>query len=171
MPPPPVPAPGGPSGWELSFSDEFNGSDLDTSKWNYEGSTFGDGNSEIACLLPDNLSVSGGTLKLTARRQQTVCPNEIRPGEFPNGRPWTSAAIDSSGKFAQAKGRYEIRAKLPDGQGFWPAFWMTSQDYPYGGNGASGEIDVFEAFGQSPTDLLTSVHWYYPSGSQCPTGR
>ena len=48
---------------------------------------------------------------------------------------------------------------------------MTSQDYPYGNNGASGEIDVFEAVGQSPTDLLTSVHWYYPSGSQCPTGR
>ena len=42
---------------------------------------------------------------------------------------------------------------------------MTSQNYPYGSNGASGELDVFEVFGQTPNDLVTSAHWYYPTGS------
>jgi beta-glucanase (GH16 family) len=169
--PPVIPPPASAGGWRLSWSDEFNGSSLDPSKWNYAASTFGDGNSEIACLQPGNVAVAGGSLKITARRDQTVCPKETRPQDFPQGRPWTSGMIDSSGKFSQAEGRFEIRAKLPKGRGFWPAFWMTSQNYPYGGNGASGEIDVFEAFGQSPTDLLTSAHWFYPSGSQCPSGR
>jgi beta-glucanase (GH16 family) len=166
---PPVTQP--PGGWRLTWSDEFNGSAVDMSKWSYDAPTYGDGNSEIACLRPENASVSNGLLKITARRQQVKCPNETRPAEFPNGRPWTSASINTSGKFSQAEGRFEIRAKLPRGKGFWPAFWMTSQSYPYGGTGRSGEIDVFEAFGQSPTALLTSVHWYYPSGSQCPSGR
>jgi beta-glucanase (GH16 family) len=169
-PRPPVSPPNA-GGWRLSWSDEFNGASLDTTKWNYAASTFGDGNREIACLQPGNVAVSAGSLKITARRERTVCPKETRPQEFPAGRPWTSGMIDSSGKFAQARGRFEIRAKLPKGRGFWPAFWMTSQNAPFGGNGASGEIDVFEAFGASPTDLLTSVHWFYPSSSQCPNGR
>ena len=69
------------------------------------------------------------------------------------GRRRRSTRAASSRK---PQGRFEIRAKLPKGAGFWPAFWMTSQNYPFGGNGASGELDVFEIFGQSTTDLLTS---------------
>jgi beta-glucanase (GH16 family) len=164
-----------PTGWKLAWSDEFNGSGLDGNKWNYDYSTFGDGNKELACMTSRsaNVELSNGTLKIKAQKESGgyACPNETRTSEFPDGRPYTSGAINSSGKFAVAFGRFEIRAKLPAGKGFWPAFWMTSQNYPYGGNGASGEIDAFEVFGQTPTDLLTSLHWYYPSSSQCPNGR
>ena len=166
---PTTPAPST-DGWKLTWADEFNGTSLDTSKWNYDGSTFGDGNKEIACLRPSNVTVGNGTMKITAKHEQNVCPNETRPAEFPNGRPWSSASINTSGKFSQAEGRFEIRAKLPKGAGFWPAYWMTSQYYPFGGNGASGELDVFEIFGQSTTDLLTSALWSYDSGSVCANG-
>jgi len=164
-----------PSGWDLAWSDEFNGSSLDGGKWGFDYSTFGDGNKELACMTSsrENVEVSSGTLKIRAHKEPGgyPCYNETRKSEFPNGRPYTSGAINSSGKFNTANARFEMRAKLPAGKGFWPAFWMTSQNYPFGGNGASGEIDVFEVFGQTPTALLTSAHWYYPSGSQCPSGR
>ena len=109
-------------------------------------------------------------MRVAAKKGLNVCPGETRPAEFPNGRPWSSASINTSGKFSQAEGRFEMRAKLPAGRGFWPAFWMTSQNYPYGSNGASGELDVFEVFGQAPTDMLTSAWWSYASSSNCVNG-
>ena len=59
---------------------------------------------------------------------------------------------------------------MPKGKGFWPAFWMTSQNYPYGGNGASGELDVFEIFGDATNDMVTSAWWSYSSSSNCANG-
>ena len=67
-------------------------------------------------------------------------------------------------------GRFEMRARVPKGPGFWPAFWMTSQYYPFGSNGNSGELDVFEIFGYATDWLLTSALWSYTPGSSCPGG-
>ena len=105
------------SGWNLTFSDDFNGSSLDTSKWNYDASTFGDGNSEIECNRPGNVEVSDGIMRVVAKKGTNVCPNETRPSEFPNGRPWSSASINTGGKFSQAEGRFEIRAQDAEGSG------------------------------------------------------
>ncbi len=158
------------SGWNLTFSDDFNGSSLDTSKWNYDATTFGDGNSELECNRPENVDVSNGIMSVVAKKGTNVCPNETRRSEFPNGRPWSSASINTGGKFSQAEGRFEIRARMPKGQGFWPAFWLTSQNYPYGGNGASGELDVFEIFGDATNDMVTSSWWSYSGSSNCANG-
>jgi beta-glucanase (GH16 family) len=61
--------------------------------------------------------------------------------------------------FGQKYGRFEFRAKLPVGQGVWPAIWMLPAEERYGGWPASGEIDVLEARGQEPTKVLGSLHF------------
>jgi beta-glucanase (GH16 family) len=159
-------------GWRLAWSDDFNGSTLDRSKWNPEDhSTFGDGNKELACLMSRraNVEVAGGMLTLRAIREKTprICgDNDSR---FPNGRPYTSAMLSTEGKASWHQGRFEIRAKLPlaagQSKGLWPAFWMR----PASGSG-DGELDIMEAIGTSdPQDPEAgSVHhtlWYDGKGT------
>lgn len=147
-------ATGAPDGWALKFSDEFDGGSLDTSKWTPEHSTFGDANRELECHTPDNIAVRNGTLVITAKKQTVTCPGG-------STRKYTSGLIRSKDKFATAFGRFEMRAKLPAGKGLWPAFWMLSQDYPYGGKGRSGEIDIMEMLGQQPQKIVGTTHWSY----------
>ena len=160
-----TPATTAPPGWQLVWNDEFDGSSLDTSRWTAENSTYGDGNLELACLTPrpENLRVGGGQLTITARREATPyrCRNERRTAEFPNGRPYTSAMIRSQGKFDVTFGRIEMRARLPRGTGLWPAFWMLSSDYRYGGDGRSGELDIMENIGSRPHEISGTAHYCY----------
>jgi len=131
----------------LVWSDEFDGAQLDPETWFFEsgdGSDFvgdggitglpsGWGNNELQWYLPDNAQLENGVLKITARRE-TV-------GDF----GYTSARITTRDRFAFKYGRIEASIKFPSGQGLWPAFWMLSQDSPYGSWAATGEIDVVEA--------------------------
>ena len=84
--------------------------------------------------------------------------------EAHEGCGFTSArlrTVDAGGKplFSQRYGRFEIRAKLPVGQGLWPAIWMLPNDNPYGGWASSGEIDIMEARGQEPRKVLGTLHF------------
>jgi beta-glucanase (GH16 family) len=63
------------------------------------------------------------------------------------------------GKFSKTYGRFEFRAKMPTGQGIWPAMWLLPQDEKYKGWAASGEIDVFESRGQEPGKVLGTLHY------------
>jgi beta-glucanase (GH16 family) len=159
-------------GWQLAWSDDFDGTTLDRSKWTPENnSTFGDGNKELACLLsrPANVEVAGGLLTLRAIREKTprICgDNDPR---FPNGRPYTSAMLSTQGKASWHQGRFEIRAKLPlaagKSKGLWPAFWMRPAD----GSG-DGELDIMEAIGTSDAQdpEAGSVHqtvWFDGKGT------
>ena len=154
-----------PDGWELVWNDEFDGDRLDPASWTADHSTFGDGNLELACLTPrpENLRVADGNLVITARREAAPyrCPGERRTTEFPNGRPYTSAMIRTRGNFATTYGRFEIRARLPRGTGLWPAFWLLSDDYRYGGDGRSGELDVMENIGSQPDRISGTIHYCY----------
>jgi len=60
-------------------------------------------------------------------------------------RPFTSARLTTKGKAAWRFGRIEVRARLPQGQGTWPAIWMLPEKDLYGSWAASGEIDILEA--------------------------
>ncbi|MDQ1740866.1 MAG: hypothetical protein QOE53_2518 [Pseudonocardiales bacterium] len=160
------------AGWRLAWSDEFDGSTLDRTKWTAEDqSTFGDGNKELACLMSRraNVEVAGGMLTLRAIREKTprICgDNDPR---FPNGRPFTSAMLSTAGKASWHQGRFEMRAKLPlaagKSKGLWPAFWMRPA------NGSSdGELDIMEAIGTSDSQdpEAGSVHqtlWYDGRGT------
>lgn len=139
------------SGMRLVWHDEFSGSTLSTSKWRIENnSTFGDGNSELACLKSRerNVSLRGGSLDVRAIRETRPVVCGQQDARFPKGRAYTSAMISTQGKTAWHTGTFEIRAKLPTGvrsQGLWPAFWLK----PQAGQPGTGEIDVFEAIGSA----------------------
>ncbi|MEZ5371676.1 MAG: family 16 glycosylhydrolase [Microthrixaceae bacterium] len=145
-----------PTGWDLTFADEFNGSTLDTSKWTPEHSTYGDGGGSIHCNTPDNLEVVGGALVIEGRKEAVRCPN--------NGgrdRDYSTGLVRTRGKFSQAYGRYEVRAQMPTGKGLWTGLWMVSETYPFGHNGQSGEIDIVETLGDRPDQAHTTAHWSY----------
>lgn len=151
--PAPTPAQTGSSNaqWSLVWSDEFDGTELDRSKWAPEESCWGGGNNERQCYTdrPENIVVDGGFLYLKARRESFTGPD--RPPEIalnPNPqvtREYTSGKVRTRGLHAWKYGRIEVRAKVPAGQGMWPAVWMMPADDAYGGWPLSGEIDILEA--------------------------
>ncbi|PWW36955.1 beta-glucanase (GH16 family) [Idiomarina loihiensis] len=136
--------------WELVWQDEFDGSDIDEGKWNFEINCEGGGNNEQQCYTDsaDNAFVSDGTLKIVA----------MPAGEDDTGSlPYTSALLNSKNKGDFTYGRVEVRAKLPEGQGSWPAVWMMPTDAVYGGWPKSGEIDIVEAVNLKTTDAEGNV--------------
>ena len=146
-------APSPPSPYQLVWSDEFNGTRIDRSKWGFDVNCWGGGNAERQCYTdtPRNASVSGGLLTITARREKTsgfALPHDQRggaDGRRQTTKPFTSARMVTRGKAAWRYGKIEIRARLPLGQGTWPALWMLPEDNRYGAWPRSGEIDLMEA--------------------------
>lgn len=148
----------------LIFSDEFDGTTLDLSKWTPlvgDGTAQGIpgwGNNELQYYQPDNATVSGGFLTITARE------------EFVGGRDYTSSRLITENKADFTYGRMEMRAKMPIGQGLWPAFWMFFTDPSgsvpalgeYGGWAASGEIDIMEYLGNAPEEIFGTIHFGQP---------
>ncbi len=122
--------------WQLIWNDEFDGSSLDASKWTHEINCAGGGNNEKQCYTDssDNAYVANGILNIVAL-----------PAEEGAEKPYTSARLVTRNKADFKYGRIEMRAKLPSGQGSWPAFWMMPTDSVYGGWPRSGEIDIVEA--------------------------
>lgn len=156
----PLPAPGAARepgterGWTLAWSDEFNGTAIDRAKWDFDIDCWGGGNDERQCYTDSsrNARVSDGRLIITARQEEARGPafpphmaagNPERQGQAT--KPFTSARMVTRGKAAWTYGRIEVRAKLPGGQGTWPAIWMLPEDRRYGGWASSGEIDILEA--------------------------
>ena len=126
----------GPSGpWNLTFSDEFNGTSLDTTKWGAQYTWSCTNNDELEGYQAANVTEGGGLLTLTAKNQSVTCSGATHP--------YTSGMIESSGKFSQLYGYYEARMQVPAYQGFWPAFWLLPESGAW-----PPEIDTLE-LGQS----------------------
>ena len=130
--------------WSLVWADEFDGDALDLKKWSVEDDCWGGGNEERQCYTkdPKNVSVQGGQLVISARKEKTrgfANTRSARSGEVPlvGGtkryqkvkRPFSSGRIVTRNKGDWKYGRIEARMKLPTGQGLWPAFWMLPTDY------------------------------------------
>ena len=149
-----------PEGWNLVWHDEFDGDSLDKDKWRYDiGNGFYDGdewiagwgNEELQSYQEDNVTVRDGSLVIEAR-EETVSDDY---GTF----DYTSGKVLTEGLFSQTYGRFEASIKLPEGQGYWPAFWMMPEDDAYGNWAASGEIDIMENRG-SETDIVgAAIHY------------
>ena len=139
----------------MSWQDEFDGTSVESARWAFDIGTgtqyglTGWGNNELQYYTnrSQNASVSNGTLKITALKESY------------GGQSYTSARLKTQGLFSQAGGRFEIRAALPTGQGFWPAIWMMPASDTYGGWAASGEIDIMEARGQQPDRVNGAIHY------------
>jgi len=136
-------------GWELVWSDEFEGNAIDTKKWKFETGASGWGNAEWQNYTGGkNASVSDGTLKITARKTG----NGQKRGDY------TSTRLNSRRSFKY--GRMEIRAKLPQhrGKGLWPAIWMLGENIHTVGWPECGELDIMEYVSYLPDTIHCAIH-------------
>ena len=103
--------------WTLVWSDEFNGPQLDTSKWVYDigGGKWGNQELEYYTDQAQNISIKDGHLAIVARPEKHTDTNKTIWN-------YTSGRIKTLGKFTQTYGRFQARIKIPFGQGIWPAF-------------------------------------------------
>lgn len=147
---------------ELVWSDEFSGTELNSNNWGFDlgngcnSGVCGWGNNELETYtnLPANIRVENGTVKITALSS--------------NGN-YTSARIKTQEKVAVTYGRIDVRAKLPKGQGIWPAIWMLGENITSAGWPACGEIDIMELVGHQPQTTHGTVH-YHKDGYKSSTG-
>lgn len=134
--------------WALVWSDEFNGTAIDATKWSFEKNCWGGGNNEQQCYTEQekNAFVKDGVLNIVAVKEDFTGPDSSEgTGSATKTLPYTSARLRTKNLQEWTFGRFEIRAKLPQGQGTWPAIWMLPTDSPYGVWASSGEIDIMEA--------------------------
>jgi len=137
--------------WELVWSDEFEGKSLDEKKWEVIVNGRGGGNKELQYYLKENVRVEKGMLVIEARKEKFNGPD--------GARDFTSAKIRTKGKGDWTYGRIEVRAKLPNGKGIWPAIWMMPTDNHYGNWPNSGEIDMVELVGNEPNRVHGALHY------------
>lgn len=128
-------------GWVLNWQDEFAGTAVNTARWEVL-SRRDSYNNEKQYYLPQQVSVAGGQLRITATNQPI------------SGKPYRSGLIRTWEE--QTYGRWEVRGSLPTGQGMWPAIWLLPRtvNWPSG-----GEIDIMENRGSQPTIVGSAYHF------------
>jgi beta-glucanase (GH16 family) len=136
--------------WKLVWKDEFNGPEIDSSKWSKVPQGTSDWNRHMS-YHPDCYALSGGELFLKGIKN---------PDTTPDTRPFLTGGIYSKGKFAFQYGKIEIRAKLGCAQGAWPAIWMLAEKGKYGEYPRNGEIDIMEHL-NFDSIIYQTTHSYY----------
>ena len=139
--------------YQLVWSDEFDGTALDESVWNYNlgGTGWGNNEKQYYTNRPENIRVQNGCLEIEARKEQ-----------YENCE-YTSARIHSKGKKEFTYGKIAARIKFPGGKGTWPAFWMLGSR----GNWPNcGEIDIIEHIGSQPTRASFALHTAAKNGTR-----
>lgn len=135
--------------YQLVWSDEFSTNGLpDLSKWSFDIGGGGWGNNEAQYY-------TGSRLKNAEVKDGYLYINAIK--EDFEGKKYTSARLVTKAKGDWLYGKFEIRAKLPEGKGMWPAIWMLPTDWEYGGWPVSGEIDIMENLGYIPYFIAATV--------------
>ena len=134
--------------WNIVWSDEFNTNTINTNVWTYDIGAGGWGNNELEYYTsrPTNAYVSGGLLHIAARIESY------------DGQNFTSARMKSEGLASWLYGRFEWRARLPQGTGFWPALWLLGTNITSVGWPGCGEMDVMENSGDALTNVQGSLH-------------
>jgi len=152
--------------YTLIWNDEFDGSGaIDPSKW-FHQTQLPNGNSWFNNELQhytnrlDNSYVSDGTLKIVAKKETYTDQGQTKE--------YTSARLNS--KYAFTYGKVEVKAKLPEGVGTWPAIWMLGQNisepgayWQTQGYGTTswphcGEIDIMEHWGANQNYVQSALH-------------
>jgi len=131
------------AGRKLIFQDEFSGSKLNEQFWVTEYPWGRTNLPEAQYFAPDAFELNDGILRIKAEKRSM------------GGQSYTSGAITSFNRFTFLYGYIEMRAKLPSGQGLWPAFWMLPENEAK----VIGEIDIFELLGHEPDVIYMSSHF------------
>ena len=132
---------------KLIFEEQFEGDHLNESVWNYElgngcPNICGWGNNERQHYTKKNVSLMDGHLVITATKDSL----------------YESGRITTKDKFEFQYGTIEVRAKLPTGNGLWPAIWMLGSNISEVGWPKCGEIDIMEYVGKKPHEIHTTLH-------------
>ena len=141
------------------LDESFDGDSLDTRVWNTchwwgdEGCTISS-NDELEWYRPEQVSVSNGSLRLTADRELTR-GSDGKDYEYRSGMVTTGPANsdDNVGKVSWTYGTVEARVRVPAGRGLWPALWMLPVDRK-----STPEIDIMEVIGQDPGRMMMHFH-------------
>ena len=145
-------------GYNLLWSDEFDGKELDETKWNYETRDPGWTNNELQEYRrsTENVFVRDGKLVLKAIKTQK------------DGRNYyTSGKVNGQTKTDFQYGKVVVSAKVPEGQGLWPAIWMMPKNEAYYGQWPKcGEIDIMESLGNDTTISYSTIHYGEPHAEQ-----
>ena len=128
---------------EPTWADEFSGDSLARRSWQVITGAGGHGNGDLENYTHAGVSVSGGDLRLTARRTAGGI---------------TSGAIDTLDRVSARSGLIEADILVPAGTGLWPAFWLEGTDLPSVGWPASGEIDAMEVLDNDQSRDNGSIH-------------
>ncbi len=137
------------SGYKLAWADEFNGAKINTADWGYDigGSGWGNNESQYYTNDPKNSYLKNGKLVIEAIKEKV------------GGKEYSSARMVTKGKKEFMFGRIDMRAKLPIGQGIWPALWMLGANIDQIGWPACDEIDIMEYLGHDPFTSYGTIHW------------
>jgi beta-glucanase (GH16 family) len=138
-------------GWKLVWRDEFDENEVNKNWWTYEigNGINGWGNNEIQYY-------TDATINSRVENSQLIIEAH---DDYQNGKEFTSARIITKNKKSFGFGRIDIRAKLPYGQGIWPAIWMLGNNIDEIGWPACGEIDIMELIGNHASTSHATVHF------------
>ena len=147
-------------GMTLAWSDEFTANYINTNNWSYDTGGSGWGNNELEYYTNSNKNAytTGGYLVIEARKETMGTNN------------YTSARMISKDKKTFTYGRIDFRAKLPKGQGVWPALWMLGNNIGTTPWPACGEIDIMELLGHEPQKTYGTIHWGAAGGGSTHIG-
>ena len=173
--------------WKLVWQDEFNYTGLpDSSKWDYEDGFIRNNEKQFYTVKrKENVFVQDGFLTITGRKETFInphyeelkeknvdlaypsnyadLPDSLIPGWIKNKYapyvPYTSGSINTKNKVSWKYGRFEVRAKLPQGSGIWPALWMLGVDKIKINWPKCGEIDIMEFIGKTPGTIYGTLHY------------
>lgn len=129
-------------GYTLAWSDDFDGTKLDTEKWKYRVDS-----KALSAQKPENVSVEGGKLKIALKKEDS------------DGKHYTGGGVASKRRFKY--GYYEARFKVPSGAGWHTSFW-TAVWGPPASTGSRQEIDICENESGSPTRYSAGLHQWSP---------
>lgn len=168
-----------PGEWAMVWNDEFDGTEIDSTKWSFERNCTGGGNNELQCYTNRdvNASIVDGSLVIVARSE--TFSGQAKQDDDPTynaadtsvTRNYTSARLRTKNKGDWKYGRMDIRAKLPQGQGIWPAIWMLPTNWEYGGWPLSGEIDIMEAVNSNTGTFANKTHGTLHYGEVWPNNK
>ena len=133
---------------KMVWEENFNGKVLNESVWNFE---LGDG-------CPNICGWGNNEKQLYTKTNHKIKDSKLIISAIKNGNRYTSARITTANKKEFQYGLIETRAKLPLGQGLWPAFWMLGNNIEANGWPECGEIDILEYIGKEPHMVFTSLH-------------